>query len=197
MTTATLEHTDIVDAVLVEDEQERQLIDDAKALLQSVEIGREDAGYLRLAHERKRAIGHVLEMFQQASIAVPLPPIVAGIGELFDQKYTEAATHMELARWGLTDHLPRADAWTPKPHKAIAPQQFAELPKPPEFDRGRALAELTRGKPPLPLDGSRDVELTDDEFAEFHAAATEHEPPLWRRALGWVEAALKRVGEPR
>lgn len=194
MTTATLEHTDIVDAVLVEDEQEQQLIDDAKALLQSVEIGREDAGYLRLAHERQRAIREVLRMFQQAPITVPPPPIVAGIGQLFDQKYTEAATHMELARWGLKDHLPRADAWTPPPHKTITPPQFAEFPgQPPEFDRHYALAELTRGKPPLPRDGSAGVELTDDGFATFHAAATGQESPWWRRVDTWARDWWRQV----
>jgi hypothetical protein len=96
---------DVVDGVILEDDEER-IVHDAVAILGSAN------GAGPQFKEQVRA--EVLRLFARVDVSPQMPSIVAGIGNLFENGYDEAAVHMEMAHWGLPHRLrPAAVALPP------------------------------------------------------------------------------------
>lgn len=87
---------DVVDGVILEDDEER-IVHDAVAILRSAN------GAGPQFKEQVRA--EVLRLFARVEVSPRMPSMVAGIGNLFENGYDEAAVHMEMARWGLPHRL--------------------------------------------------------------------------------------------
>lgn len=87
---------DVVDGVILEDDEER-IVHDAVAILGSAN----GAGPQFKAQVR----AEVLRLFARVEVSPRMPSMVAGIGNLFENGYDEAAVHMEMAHWGLPHRL--------------------------------------------------------------------------------------------
>lgn len=87
---------DVVDGVILEDDEER-IVHDAVAILGSAN------GAGPQFKEQVRA--EVLRLFARVDVSPRMPSMVAGIGNLFENGYDEAAVHMEMAHWGLPHRL--------------------------------------------------------------------------------------------
>ncbi|HEX6235165.1 MAG TPA: hypothetical protein VFZ63_18705 [Jiangellaceae bacterium] len=87
---------DVVDGVILEDDEER-IVHDAVAILRSAN------GAGPQFKEQVRA--EVLRLFARVEVSPRMPSMVAGIGNLFENGYDEAAVHMEMAHWGLPHRL--------------------------------------------------------------------------------------------
>lgn len=99
---------EIVDALVVDDED--QIVRDAAAILRSVSAsgGATSPQFMELVR------AEVLQLFARVDASPELPSIVAGIGNLYESGYDQAAEHMEMAHWGL-------------PHR-VQPTRYAGVP---------------------------------------------------------------------
>ena len=91
---------EIVIAVVVDDED--HVIRDAVAIL-SLASASNGGATSPLFMEQVRA--EVLQLFAQVDASPQLPPIIAGIGNLYENGYDAAADHMEMVHWGLPHRL--------------------------------------------------------------------------------------------
>lgn len=91
-----LDDAEIVDTVLLDDEE--LVIRDAVAILTTA---RASGGGTPSREYMDSVLAEVLQLFARVEAAPELPPIIAGIGNLYENGYDAAAEHMEMAHWGL------------------------------------------------------------------------------------------------
>ena len=99
-----LDDADIVDAVVVDDED--QIIRDAVAILGSASAS---SGNVPSPEFMELVRAEVLQLFAHVEASPELPPIIAGIGNLYENGHDAAAEHMEMAHWGLPHRVLPAD----------------------------------------------------------------------------------------